>query len=230
MSVVDPAIETTDFVLIGKSSIRGNRLCLHKVKNEKIGAETPFLKETAQKIFAQFSEYKEEHKPKIFEGLIPKNIILANDTATNGLAIIWTVEKQYKKLSFGSDCKKEGLNFDYYSIPKLLFYFKNSHLWVYAISDDTTFIDENTPLFKAPFYNVYENGSICMGNVNLQKAKKFLSFNKIQVYLENVFFQSFFTHSNDKAITVDYILKNQNAKFWNKKNLFSTELTIKTIL
>ena len=231
MNTVYPAIETTDFVLIGKSSIKGKRLCLHPVKNETIGAEIPFAKDTAKQIFAELIEKEEAYIPKEFEGLIPPHIIYAKDNPTFGVSLIWTVKKQKKHLVFSDNISNDLLKSDTYSLPTILFSFSKNTLKVFAISDDIDNINEDTELFTSPFFNVYENGSVCMGNVDTSRAKNFKTFNKTQSYLESVFFKSYFTHSNNKEkITEEYILQNKNQNVWNKKNLFTTNLTLKNLL
>lgn len=222
------SIETTDFVLIGKSSLNGKRLSFHKVENEIIGAEIPFLESVAKNIFSLFNTADEKYNVKTFEGLIPTSILFASDSQEKGTHLVWHVKKHLRKLSFSEDCKIAN---ETYSLPNLIFSFKKGKLAVYALDDaDSIFINENTSLYMAPFYNTYSDGRVCMGNVDLIKTKSFLSFEKTVTYLENVFFTSVFTHSNNDLIKKDYLLKNYNQATWNKKNLFLTPLTLKNLL
>ena len=223
------SIESTEFVLIGKSSLKGKRLSFHTVENEMIGAEIPFLESVAKNIFSLFNTADDNYHVKTFEGLIPTSILFARDCQEKGTHLIWHVKKQLRKLSFSEKCK---ITSETYSIPHLVFSFKNGNLAVYAVDDvDSISINENTPLYNAPFYNTYADGKICMGNVDLKKANSFLSFEKTVTYLENVFFNSVFTHSNNELITRDYLIKNYNTGTWNKKNLFkSSSLILKNLL
>jgi PRTRC genetic system protein B len=221
--------EKSDFVLIGKSSDSGNnqRLCYHPVENGKVGAELPFLKETAQSIFSLFDDL--EHTPKHFEGLIPSDILFAQDSKSKGLKMGWIVKPCVKQLDFNQNYKHLS---GAYRLPTLFFYYHGS-LSVYAITDqDSKNITGETQLYHAPFFNVNYRGSVCMGNVNLRVTEKFLTFEKCRNYLENSFWNSQFTHSNFKElITEEYLVKNQNNSSWTKKELTpNSTLTINKIL
>jgi PRTRC genetic system protein B len=221
--------EKSDFVLIGKSSQSGTnkRLCFHSVENGKVGAEVPFLKETAQRIFSIFNEL--EYTPKHFEGLIPNDILFAQDSKSKGLKMGWIVKSCTKQLDFNKEYKHLS---GAYRIPTLFFYFHRS-LKVYAITDqDSKNITGETQLYQAPFFNVSNAGNVCMGNVNLKLTDKFLTFEKCRNYLENSFWNSQFTHSNfGELITEEYLVKNQNNSAWTKKELAaSPSLTINKIL
>lgn len=63
--------------------------------------------------------------------------------------------------------------------------------WVYAVKgkDRPT---PDTPLYLAPFFNVYVNGEICTGNVSIPKGS---TTDTISAW-EKAFFDSYFTHPN----------------------------------
>lgn len=221
--------ETTEFVLIGKSTKSGNkRLAFHPVRDEKVCEEIPFLKETAQNIFSIFNDL--EYNPKRFEGLIPNNIIFAQDSKKNGLKLAWTLKSCAKYLVFSDDYKHlTGA----YNLPTLLFYYCKKGLKVFAITDqDSKKINGETPLYHAPFFNVNSSGNVCMGNVNLSLVKDLLTFEKAQKYIEDSFFHSQFTHSNFKElVSEEYLLINKNNRSWTKKELkASFDKTINDVL
>jgi PRTRC genetic system protein B len=210
------SVETTEFVLLGKKSSIGKRLAFHPVQNEVVGQEVPFLKENAEKIFSLFKDF--DYQTKQFEGLIPKEIIFAKDDPSKGLSLIWTRKKQSTPLLFTNNHKNlEGI----YQLPTLLFSFKANTLKVFAIADqDAAKINLDTILYQPPFFNVNNQGVVCMGNINLNKVKQFLTFEKAKGYLENSFFQSQFSHSNDdKVITEAYLLEHRNCQKWTKNKM-----------
>lgn len=216
--------EKTTFVLIGKETKNSKRLALHPVINGVIDAEVPFDEETAKSIFSLFNTYK--HQYKTFSGIIPKNILIAKDDIESGLELMFFVEKKERNLFFKNDAFFDGV----YKLPTILFHYKQNKLFVYAIAD-TKSIDENTELFHTPFLNVYNNNSVCMGNVNLSKLKNLISFESCINLIELAFFNSFFTHSNNDNIDfVSYLNTLNTTKSYTNQNLISTYKTIKNLL
>lgn len=222
--------ETTEFVLIGKNTNSGSkRLAYHPVRNEKVCEEIPFLKETAQNIFSLFNDL--EYNSKRFEGLIPNNIVFAQDNKKNGLKLAWILKPCVKHLVFNDNYKHlTGA----YNLPTLFFYYSSKKgLKVFAITDqDSKKINGDTPLYHAPFFNVNSSGNVCMGNVNLSLVNDLLTFEKSQKHIEDSFFNSQFTHSNFKElVSEEYLLMNKNNSSWTKKELkASFEKTINDVL
>ena len=73
-------------------------------------------------------------------------------------------------------------------------------------------VDKATPLFQAPYFNVYGTGAICQGNVDVPTggfagsvADRIEAWNK-------AFFDSFFTHPNTQGPLVNY--KGGPYRFW----------------
>ncbi|OCX67498.1 hypothetical protein A6M27_01765 [Acidithiobacillus thiooxidans] len=81
--------------------------------------------------------------------------------------------------------------------PGLVFVWQDHGLSVFAVKGRKR-PSLNTPLFKAPYMNVYAGGSICMGNVKVPKPEP----GNISA-CEAAFFQSRFTHANH-ATQVQY--------------------------
>lgn len=68
--------------------------------------------------------------------------------------------------------------------------------FVYAVAGDQRPTPES-PLFRAPFYNVWDSGRICAGNVSVPQG----SLAERTDLWEKAFFESWFTHSNvDKLV------------------------------
>lgn len=62
---------------------------------------------------------------------------------------------------------------------------------IFALRDDAR-PDENTVLYQAPYYNVWETGGICTGNAGVPKGPDAL----VPENWEKMFFNSWFSHPN----------------------------------
>lgn len=77
-------------------------------------------------------------------------------------------------------------------LPPLLWVANQQSLKIFALKSNTR-PNENTPLFHAPFFNIYEDGSVCMGTVDV-KIKHTASLEEFIESWENYFFNSYFSH------------------------------------
>jgi PRTRC genetic system protein B len=177
-----------------------------------IGAQIPFSKKTAQRIFSLFDT--EKYVPKSFKGLIPENVILARDNPTDGLHLIWSVGESGRTLYFS---KSSGLATGRYPIPNLIFGYRRNVLQIFATN--TKKIGRQSPLFHAPFLNVYTAGKICMGNVNVSGTERFENFDTTIEYLQNAFFNSVFTHSNNPVVDARSISETFEGRSFDTKKL-----------
>ncbi|MCA8229262.1 PRTRC system protein B [Burkholderia vietnamiensis] len=75
--------------------------------------------------------------------------------------------------------------------PALLFIAQGDSRHVFALTESARPRRE-TPLFQAPYYNVYSSGSVCTGNVEIAKQPNAAD---VEQY-EDEFFRSRFTHPN----------------------------------
>nr|WP_315242131.1 PRTRC system protein B [uncultured Flavobacterium sp.] len=121
------------------------------------------------------------------QGLLPKNVIYIN-ADSNGFAV-WYTPAQSVELFF-----TEGLAVPNgkASIPPLLWKASKNALWVYAMDGDKD-ISEETPLCHAPFFNLYNDGKVCMGTVkiNIERDTHLQDF--IETW-QKYFFNSYFSH------------------------------------
>lgn len=81
------------------------------------------------------------------------------------------------------------------TIPRLIFKATKNQLSVYALKE-TRRPTAKTKLYYAPFFNVYESGSVCMGTVGIKVAKAESLEEFIQLW-ETLFFNSYFSHLLD---------------------------------
>ena len=77
-------------------------------------------------------------------------------------------------------------------VPAMLWFANKRSLKIFALANSRR-PTEKTELFYAPFFNVYEDGNVCMGtvDVNIQNS------NYIEEFIEkweDYFFNSYFSH------------------------------------
>jgi PRTRC genetic system protein B len=130
-----------------------------------------------------------EKKPNNFlnpKGLLPKNV-LSLKSGSDGFAV-WHTPAQRMPLLFIKDldipCGKAN-------ISALLWKATKNSLQVFAVTDEE--INEETPLFYAPFFNTYETGRVCMGNVPICIPKD-CGLEMFMQRWDEYFFNSYFSH------------------------------------
>lgn len=80
-------------------------------------------------------------------------------------------------------------------VPPMLWFADKENLFVFALATDRR-PTEKTPLYYAPFFNVYEDGAVCMGTVSIDIKNSVSVEEFIQVW-EDYFFNSYFSHLLD---------------------------------
>jgi PRTRC genetic system protein B len=107
--------------------------------------------------------------------------------------ILWWSPRRRQTIYFrtGRKAFDEAVNGEEVNHPSLLFLATASNLYIYALQGRQR-PDETTPVFAAPYFNVYADGHMCRGNITLPDRA-----NPADIPLwEDAFFQTNFTHSN----------------------------------
>lgn len=81
-------------------------------------------------------------------------------------------------------------------LPGIIYMFCGHSLSIFAYKGSLR-PTSKTELFKAPFYNVYYSGSICMGNNKMQELHKLGSPYNAALAAKHMFFNSNFSHYSD---------------------------------
>lgn len=175
----------------------------------------------------------EKDKDKAFlksSGILPTNILYLNPSAEKG-TVIWYTKAKQRKLFF-----VDGLqipNGKAY-VPSMIWKASKNSLTVFALACDRRPTDK-TKLYCAPFFNVYEDGKVCMGTVSIG-IKKSASVEEFINAWEHYFFNSYFSHlmGKHKPLKGDCIkvwkdLVNTD-KFFPKEILKATNKTFKNLL
>jgi PRTRC genetic system protein B len=133
----------------------------------------------------------EKQKDKAFlksSGVLPTNILHINPSTGNG-AVLWYTKSQKRKLYFVDSL---GIPSDVAYVPPMLWHATKNSLRVFALLGGRR-PTEKTVLYDAPFFNIYEDGRVCMGSVNIN-IKNSASVEQFTSAWEDYFFNSYFSH------------------------------------
>lgn len=123
-------------------------------------------------------------KPK---GILPTNILHINPSEKG--TVLWYTKAQQRQLYF---VKGLGIPNGKAQVPPMLWFANKNSLSVFALASDRR-PTEKTPLHYAPFFNVYENGNVCMGTVTIDIQNSASVEEFIQAW-ESYFSNSYFSH------------------------------------
>lgn len=123
-----------------------------------------------------------EHR--IQKELLPENVL-----AKGRDYLVWYAKPQKRCVWF--KCKEFGDVSGPVDHPGLVFIVSKNQWYVFAINGDER-PTADTPLFVAPYFNVWDGGHICIGNLDLPKGN--MRFDTAA--WEECFFRSYFTHPN----------------------------------
>ena len=124
---------------------------------------------------------------------VPTEILPEEVLVRTAEKIVWWTPTQNRILFFsdrGGDPLLKQLNGKSYPQPALVFKASGSRLWVRALAEDERPSAE-TRLYRAPYWNCYDDGSVCTGSMKIPRQK---SVTTIAAW-EQGFFQSEFTHA-----------------------------------
>jgi len=130
--------------------------------------------------------------------LFPQNLLYIN-SERNGF-IVWHTPARSVNLFFKAEL---GLKDGRANIPALIWKATRYGLLVWAVKTGGR-PDGQSQLFCAPFLNVYDSGSVCMGNVRVDVPRN-CSVSQFTQLWEHYFFDSSFSHTiagSDKLIGV----------------------------
>ena len=163
-------------------------------------------------------------------GILLTNILQINPNAENGSAI-WYTKSMKRQLYFTENLEIPNGTAE---IPAMLWLATKRSLKIFALPNNSR-PTEKTPLFYAPFFNVYENGNVCMGTVDvyIQNSASLEEFTK---KWEEYFFKSYFSHLmnehnpiNGNCVNLWKSLIN-NEKQFPKEALKNANRTLKNLL
>jgi PRTRC genetic system protein B len=137
----------------------------------------------------------EQEKSKAFlksDGILPTNILHINPSAEKG-TVLWYTKAQQRQMYFANVL---GIPNGKAQVPPMLWKAGKNTLSVFALLSDRR-PTEKTKLHHAPYFNIYEDGKVCMGTVSVDIAKS-ASVEEFTNAWEHYFFNSYFSHLFDK--------------------------------
>ena len=123
-------------------------------------------------------------KPK---GILPTHILHINPSE-NG-SVLWFTKSMKRQLFFTENL---GISNGTAEVPPMLWLANKRSLKIFALANNRR-PTEKTELFYAPFFNVYEDGNVCMGTVDV-KIQNSTSLEEFTKKWEEYFFNSYFSH------------------------------------
>ncbi len=150
----------------------------------------PLTEKEAKTLVKALSIKNQKEKTKDFlkpKGILPTNILQINPSE-NG-SVLWFTKSRKQQLYFTENLEISNGSAE---VPAMLWFANKRSLKIFALSSNQR-PTEKTPLFYAPFFNVYENGNVCMGtvDVHIQNSTSLEEFIK---NWEDYFFNSYFSH------------------------------------
>lgn len=118
-------------------------------------------------------------------GIIPPNLIYASCDIDN-MKLIWYRKPEKRRLYFTESL---GIPNGEMYVPGVVYYASGNGLKVYVYKGNMP----KSVLYNAPFYNVYNDGRVCLGNSKVPKPKE-NTFTAWMEYWENLFWNSEFSH------------------------------------
>lgn len=163
------------------------------------------------------------------KGILPTHILQINPSE-NG-AVLWFTKSMKRQLYFTENLEiSNGMA----EVPAMLWLANKRSLKIFALSSNRRPTDK-TELFYAPFFNVYENGNVCMGTVDVH-IQSSTSLEEFTTKWEDYFFNSYFSHLmnehnpiNGNCVNLWKSLIN-NDKLFPKEALKKANRTLKNLL
>lgn len=178
-------------------------------------AGTPATKEG---LISALGSIAEEYE--ISPGIFPTTLL-----SHSQLHAIWWVPASKRSIYFKSE--SVGTVSKEVAQPPLLFMVLRGKWYVYALKSNRR-PTATTPLYHAPHFNMYADGSVCVGTAATPNSTAISSLPQ----WEDAFFNSVFTHMNDKYVRRTKHAKSDSA-FWReymKKSgdKFPADMLVKT--
>ncbi len=180
---------------------------LHKALQRKEQPETAFLKS---------------------EGILSANILKVDASGKGN--VIWFTKAGKRNLFFKDSL---GILNGQANVPPMLWMASKTGLHVFALKSNRR-PTENTYLYHAPFFNIYTDGKVCMGTVDVCFQKSAYLEGFIQQW-EAFFFNSYFSHLLENRSPVKGNCVNlwksliENDDPFPKDRLINTNRTLKNL-
>lgn len=163
------------------------------------GEGKPFQKEQLQDL--ALSIKKENFSSLKLKYFLPENVLYYQPGIIN--KFMWFIEPQKCGIVFAPELK---LKSGYFKMPGLIMAVSGDDLTIFAYKGKLR-PTQKTELFNAPFYNIYEDGKVCMGTISEARKRHYLH-EEIDRW-DRRFFGGRFTsaHGNDNKLSEPFTFK-----------------------
>lgn len=119
--------------------------------------------------------------------ILPEQVLARTSDVT-----VWWSPASRRRMFFSdrNNARAGELNGKEYPHPPLLWRASGRRIWIRALAHNRR-PDVNVRLYTAPYWNTYDNGSVCTGSMRIPEAKSVSAIAK----WEESFFRSAFTHA-----------------------------------
>lgn len=201
-------IQPTDAIIFYKTTNkvgdRSGAFVEHRsVDNGQMGAGKPLEIDTLAKIMKAVSKYVNKNTTLVtMHGRVPSNLLYTSTSMEHHKMIWWHGPE--KRMMYFSD--KLGIENGMMWVPGLIYVASGRKLSIYAFKGKKP----KGALYMAPFFNVYNDGGVCLGSARVQKPKE-NTFENWIAYWEEMFWKSEF------AAIIDQNPVKQNLALVTKK-------------
>lgn len=193
----------------------------------------PLLQETIQDVVDLF--FDERKNMVKIGGMIPENLLSFKTLPGGNYRMVWYRPAEIRVLHFAAQLKlSTGKGW----VPAMVYVADRRGLDVYALKTNMR-PKETTKLCLAPFFNVNDDGDVCLGNAVVKKPVE-KTYGAYMKYWEDLFWLSEFTHTNgddEKTVTKLHplwkkLLASKTKLKWSdmKELKFYPKKTLKSIL
>jgi PRTRC genetic system protein B len=182
---------TGALLLYSNPQSRGNITYITKHEVHQVGtAEAPneqIMPGTAvtpEGLIAMFEQLTKTYS--LNTDILPENVL-----SISGEHMVWWLPEGKRRVFF--NCTELGQRWGHLPHPPLLFLVVKGSWYVFALPKNERPTGE-TSLCHAPYFNVYDNHSICVGSANIPRKASVTAIPE----WEEAFFDSEFTHPNGR--------------------------------
>lgn len=186
----------------------GGSYCeLHPIHQGKLGAGQPLTQESFDSLLEATTQVQLANRKKqrsvIFKAEPNRNIISLSFNGKLFSSLVWTLKAGRRPIFFTPDLNIQNGEAAH---PTLIFKLSERTVSVFASIDATPILESE--LFLPPYFNLGDTGYLCTGSA---KMKFTSNVNDQMKYIEEAFFNSYFSHAGGGASKFSYNLPD----FWN---------------
>lgn len=188
--------ELAIIVYVGEGSGTEYYLESHPINpNGKMLEGRPLKAETLNRMIDAFKTQRREEAT--VSGIIPTCLLAYMPEKGGDYTIAWWRPAEQRNLIFRDDLKIPSGRA---MVPPLLYVARKHSLSVWAMESSAR-PNNQTKFYRAPFHNVYDTGSVCLGSAKARKAEA--TFEDLIRYWEDMFWNSEFSHLNGASPLVE---------------------------